>query len=326
MSKSHFTLKNEFLDYCKQFNYNMTEFPEELSRESEFFQNLSFEEKLKVISNLDKINTYFDITGYKWAIDLIKKTNIIQDDIINNVFCAEFPIKNFNARVIKSRNTYGYLIFLNKGMRNLIWNFSLAYSHYLLSKSENIIKDPFEVMLLYYLEKEPFQPIKYQYEQPSEEILKIAGNISSSLRLFIVAHEISHIQLRHTEKSIMSVEDEYEADELAIKIILEISRQSGQYILFNGGMISLVMLIIFDFFQKNIFDYSNNFPTEHPNNISRLKKIANQLDVICNRDELDFSTSFYITLMPLINFIKNATIKKNMHMFIIENGNQSFMI
>lgn len=83
MSKSFHILKNEFKNYCSQFNYVPTEFPEEVSFENSVCKKLSLKEKEKLISNIDEINSSFDITGYMWALDLIKATKKVNIDISN---------------------------------------------------------------------------------------------------------------------------------------------------------------------------------------------------------------------------------------------------
>lgn len=229
-----------------------------------------------------------DPSGYAAFLDDVLAVQGIQRTTTDSVYCGEFPTGEFNASARRVKT--GHLILLNRGLRQLLYNLSLAASYRIKDGNElsSAIVKPrshewVEIavyvigVILNYFKGNPF--FDWKGCSHSQHALLAASGLSSSMRLFVIAHEVAHAELGHLDHNHTynartplgdvefisnSYEQEFEADRFAQQVSLEIARSDRNIGPVCGGVAFIMLDGIIELAKGRFFNRQLEPSTTHP--------------------------------------------------------------
>jgi hypothetical protein len=314
VSKPQEALKAEYLELAKRFGY-IPEFPtsvaqgihelEEAERQgslSPMGRDMLRESKMVDPSNYRSIDEGMDPGGFSDFLNYIAISECVSAATLDLIYCAEFPTGEFNA--CARRSAHGYLCLFNHGLRNLVFRTSLAVFSDIGQGGTS--KPSFREMLLYVSEI----CLRYLTEQegpPESDInhgetsIRRGGTISRAIRLFVVAHEVAHVELGHLDTGVhhalslpggsldvigKSVQQEYEADALGQEILTRVAEKtapnpdgSGGSLLFVcGGLCFLTIEMIVSCVQQFMLGKPKSVSPTHPSSPDRISALYKTLE------------------------------------------------
>jgi len=237
---------------------------------------------------LHKAEQTLDPSGYGEFLAEVLATPSIQKVTTKTVFCGEFPTGEFNASARRCQN--GFLLLLNRGLRHLLYQISLAATYHIKSATdlESAIVPPHSrewaelsayaigVCLNYSRGKSHFD---WQGSSRSPQGNFASSGFSSSMRTFVVAHEVAHVELGHlnsgqsthvrtpigdVEFISKSYKQEFEADQLAQQVLFEDARKNKSVGVVCGGVTFLKVDEIMELVRTRILQYPSVGSPSHP--------------------------------------------------------------
>ena len=192
---------------------------------------------------------------------------------------AVLPTVDVNGHA--ERTEHGYLCILNRGLIRLLHHLSLAAYVQLYAVDENNEllpeKDPaadeaaFEAARRYARQfiEEKSHALHYEPRfRLSQEGIVEANMLGAAMKLFVAAHEASHVILGHTDNPQLAPQEEFEADALAQEILVTIDEHKLWSFPVVCGGISLLLTLWFMYLElKHSFkpDFNIYEPTpDHP--------------------------------------------------------------
>lgn len=275
--------------------------------------------------------------GYEPYLKKIALTGLIDKEIIESTICIEFPTEDFNAsaKIIGD----GYICLLNKGLREFLYWFSLAASYncknYKIPSSTKVTKISNE--WLFVLHTSILVLTHYTFGRDmkkripdanySANCIALGGLLSSSMKQFIIAHELAHIQLGHINNtdtysvespygkldlSKKSYEQEFEADLYAQRILLEIAKNENDLDIVAGGICFLGLEILIRQYKEYIFQNKTKTSTTHPKSEERIMQLFTFLSKVLSNDD-------YRHIHGLLNVFQQVEDIYNSVTFYIDN-------
>lgn len=264
--------------------------------------------------------------------EILKENNIV---IPNKVILGTLPTNDFNAFVSPFSNGE-ILVVLNEGLMEFVYLMGRVISSFFSKKDnenkknnitfdlnpENVIinlrsnklgNSKFIEALVLFLAYRDLSLSKMYFEK--DENMDLSGILWDNAELFVVAHEYSHIILDHLSPNkvfskrllyddsmlyeiIRSWNEEFSADELALKIVLA-HNQKERTGLFTGYLGIEFLFVCFDIIEKacNI-EFSDTHPSSNKriNNLRKnLKEIApEEYDTIINGSKIIEEIGLYL--------------------------------
>ncbi|GGN43906.1 hypothetical protein FHR83_008039 [Actinoplanes campanulatus] len=243
-----------------------------------------------------------DPSGYGHFLDDVLNSPSIRRTTTDSVYCGEFPTGEFNASARRART--GNLILLNQGLRRLIYNACLAGSLHVQDANQplsslvarrspawgEIAAQLIGVLLNYFQGDAFFSPQSSNY---SPQCLTLASGLSSSIRTFVIAHEVAHAELGHLDQGsahnmrtplgdveviAKSYDQEFEADQLAQQVLIEIARRDRSVGPICGGVGFIMLDAIAELARSRFFGHQAEPSTTHPPAPQRLSAVMTYVE------------------------------------------------
>ncbi len=286
----------------------------------------------------DKNSKNNDPHGYNEFLNDLRGLDIVSEEVLNSIFCGEFPTGEFNASARRVPN--GYLCLLNRGLRHFLYRISCAASYgctdYNDLRTALIDKtNPnwlgMKIYALgtcanYLLNNEA--NFYWEGREQSTDCLMLGSAFSSSMRTFVVAHELAHAQLGHLNENKTnylltpvgeleviqkSYDQEFEADAVAQAILIEMARKENHVGVICGGVCFLYADIIFDQFRNKLAGEFNSISTTHPPSEQRIDSLLNLISTYCSEYESEFVDMALKVFQQLEQVVKFSNVR-------LENG------
>jgi hypothetical protein len=311
----------------------------------------------------------FDGSGKvgRYLKDICRVLNDMNIPLAKEIYFEEFPTRQFNACVKPTPS--GLLCLLNTGLLKLIYHvavvsFGSVYGEINLNKVDknfsllDISTLAVIRIIINYLNGKDHTHVLIDGFSIEDDGLFAASGLSYAIRLFVLAHEIGHIALGHSEnlgreiiashavdvvesevntekyenKVIVSRSqtEEFEADKFAQEILLHIDER--KYFLApiaSGGLGFLIIhLMIITVYSKisgiSVADLSQS--ESHPSSLSRIKMLDELLSVYySNRDDRE-NLSNCIVLQKVLSKIEQSTIVQDGEDIIVQIGQDGHCI
>lgn len=315
-------LRDDYIKLAESYGY-IPDFPTSVSETIQELEEAQADGRLSSVGRdmlkalkaaspdeLRRTEALLEPTGYASFLDQVRSSGCISTSTLQQVFCAEFPTGDFNAWATRTPN--GYLCLLNHGLRNLLFRTSMAiWSAY---GDESRDKPSFKETLSYVVEICGMY-LAGRKGPPSTDVLhtqfalKVGGQIAGAMRLFVVAHEVAHVELGHLENSIAeslpsqignvdvltkSRGQEFDADRLAQEVLTAYAIRKapnpdgsgGSLSIICGGVCFLTVEMIVARVRSKLFRRPALVAETHPSSEKRIEALYELLERIISVTQL----------------------------------------
>lgn len=305
----------------------------------------SEEQRKQLRNRLNKLSSIEDGTRefYLFSEDILDALQQQNIDIPFDMYINVYPTGEFNARAVPSRS--GVLCLLNKGLTKLIYHLACASCYPIRGSGKQVFWDdhvPSENhpswrliavgfaarFVKHYLNSNIYKfPVSKEYPISPHGLL-IANKITYAMKMFIVAHEVSHILLGHVKannaNSNMSFSkllhgwnrshmDEFKADRKAQQILIWIAnRQNDDILVICGGICFFIAHLIVLHVTAKLNKTELNVCTAsetHPATSDRIKILERNLIRRLNEHQLKEISILVSIMKSLLEDVKKIDIR-----------------
>lgn len=217
------------------------------------------------------------------------------------IYVDEMPINSFNGKSFATQKSRGALCMLDYGLFRLLHHISLAVylisnaresedsikpylaNPHLRSRAAGIVRETVNAYLMTGSQELILPADKWL----DEGGFMAANALSFAMKLFVVAHEISHVRLGHVERALSGakreemLQMEYEADIEAQETLILVAEKTSPEIPVLGGGLAFLLV---DLIRNNLFLALHNIRPEilskggdHPPSLDRIKRMDTRL-------------------------------------------------
>jgi len=342
-------LAKEYEQFVKQFGYEPATFATSLEEVRNRIHSAPLSEKDRERRSLEwemflsgcgskatsQENMKLDPSGYGKFLDDVVTTSSINRVTTDIVYCGEFPTNEFNASARAVRT--GHLILLNRGLRQLLYNLSLAVCYHIKDRNEltSAIAIPrsrewgeiaiyvIGIILNYFKGQLSFN---WNGCKHTQDCLIASSGLSGAMRSFVVAHEVAHAEMGHLDDNrtfhiktplgdieiiSKSYDQEFEADLLAQQVSIEIARNERAVGIVCGGVAFIMIDGIIELARARFFNQYIEQSSTHPLAEYRLTALMEYIKANCSALEYQWCQQALAIFVQVIEIVEQANITLN---------------